>query len=645
VVETLTRRLPILAALLLYGAAPAFAEWAGPDAEEQALVESLLAEKYIHARGQAEKILRKNPASIIARYGMARVYHDEETNLPRALYYIRQAERQLVRRFGSRPTDQQARSWHRRILVEQAGLLGEMDRREEQLRVMDRHDELYRPKMDRWRIWPLMKLHRFEEASKLAEKVSLSEEMNLRISGLNGKIAIESERLRPRRCFRVGLAAVTATSYQSCILNQNTAEAAFAVYKFAEAERLVQRSIQASIQDCPASAYPHLANLYLLRADFQRAMDAIKSSRTAPIERRYRQQFEMSNTAWLARLLYTLGKFEEAQNLTRRVLRAPDRVGMTSFSDEVMRVIYTLDHHAALLALIEDKKEQISARSALSGESFKLMLSLVDLERQAWTARRRIARLLSRTGDLEYLVRPYLKPLPPWHAGALVAAVGNGVVQEAVAEARARETMRRQTAPYFDALDGEIAYRRGQLSRALTLARQALRGLPKDEVLLRGRTSAWAAHSALRLGRTREAARLFDDVLQRFPTALRLLGIPLPAQVRAGPNPLARAVAARLQGSRRLTGGRLGFVVRVTVRGKRVRLCLSGQGGRRHACALADVSDNKLDREGRVARAVDTFHRKVFAPRVDLTQRDINSLDGSSIRGDADDVLREMLGK
>ena len=49
--------------------------------------------------------------------------------------------------------------------------------------------------------------------------------------------------------------------------------------------------------------------------------------------------------------------------------------------------------------------------------------------------------------------------------------------------------------------------------------------------------------------------------------------------------------------------------------------------------------------EERVAEALDAFHREVFSPRVDLTQWDINSLDGSAVRGDADDVLRGVLGR
>jgi len=46
----------------------------------------------------------------------------------------------------------------------------------------------------------------------------------------------------------------------------------------------------------------------------------------------------------------------------------------------------------------------------------------------------------------------------------------------------------------------------------------------------------------------------------------------------------------------------------------------------------------------RWALAVDAFHRQVFAPRVDLTQTDINTLDGRAARIGAEEALEQILG-
>jgi tetratricopeptide (TPR) repeat protein len=608
---------------------------------EQELLKSVNAGKLIRAREQAEAILRQHPGSILGRYGLTVVFHDEEGNLPRALYHARLAERELASRYGGGSSDGQVQLWHRRLLEEQEEILGEMDRRDEQLAVMDRWDTLYKPNMDRRRIWPLMKLHRFDEAVRLARRVSLSEDMQVRISGLNGLLAIESERLRPRECFKVAMEGIEATGYQSCILLENGAEAAFAVFRFGEVERLALRSLQAGIKDCPASAYPHLANLYLLRGDYQRAMSAVKSAREHGIARRYRQQFEMGNQTWLARLLYALGQFEKSLEKSEQVVRAPDRVGMTSFSSELMRVIALVEHHAALAAREQELLEQASARPIKAQLGF--WLKRRALEANAWLLRRRAGRLLAREDTLVHLVRPYFKPLPPWNAGALVDAAGSGVLRRAIAEARRRETMPRETVPYFEALEAEIALREGELARGLAGVEAVLRTLPRDEALLRGRLEALAADAARRLGRAGDAERLYHGALERFPSALRFLGLKLPIEVRSDEGALSRRVARALLASPRLSPGG-SFTVRVTGTERELRICLQGRGGRRYGCAEVDLRGVKKEDE-QVARAVDAFHTKVFAPKIDLTQRDINSLDGSAVRGEADEVLKQILGQ
>ncbi len=610
-------------------------------APERELDRSLRAEKLIRAREQATRLTRRDPSSIIGHFVLAVVFHDEEANLPRALHHVRRAGRLLTARFGARPVNPRVQSWHRRFFEEEINLLGEMDRRTEQLATLDHHDALYKPKLDRLRIWPLMKLHRFEEATRLAKKVSQSTNRYRRIAGLNGLLALQCERLRVRQCFQVGLQAIEAIGGQSCILLANTAEGAFAVYRFEEAERLALKSINAPIQDCPASAHPYLANLYLVRADFQRAMAAVKAARQHPIKRKFRQQFEMGNTAWLARLLLVLGKFKEAEVLTERVVNLPDRVGMTSFSSQIIKSITLIDHPAALRARMEELRERASARPL--SLKIKIWISLAKLEAEAWSTRHRATKLLAAKDTLILLLRPYLKPLPPWSASEIIHLVGGGVTLAALRQARLREQLPDDTAPYFDALEGEVLYREGQLTQALTLARRATKDLPQDEVLLRGKIEAWAADAAWRTGKPQEAVALYHRVLHRFPTALRLQGLALPVKIDADSRPLSQAVARALHFSRRLSHGASGFAVVVTTKKGRVRICLQGGDGRQYACAEEKVSTAKT-RDEQITACIDTFHEKIFAPKIDLTQQDINSLDGSAVRGDADDLLHQVLG-
>jgi hypothetical protein len=276
-----------------------------------------------------------------------------------------------------------------------------------------------------------------------------------------------------------------------------------------------------------------------------------------------------------------------------------------------------------------------------------------QLDYQAWLSRRQVARLVATRVQPVNLLRPYFTPLMPWNSGALVEAAGGGVILEVLRQARQQETMRRQSEPYFNGLQSEVAYREENPAEALELAERALALLAKEEVLLRGRLQAIAADAALQLGKNSLAEGYFHQVLERFPTALRILRIPLPVRALSDQHPLSQRVAETLLRSRRLRSSSHGFIVRVTEDKRILILCLENPSGQRYGCAFysptLDPSKGRSaappSEEETVARAIDTFHRKVFAPKVDLTQRDINSLDGSAVRGDADELIKDVLGK
>lgn len=608
--------------------------------EEQALLKVLAQKKFIRAREQAEKILKRDTDSIIARYALAMAFFEEEANLPRALYHLRRCERLLLARYGQVPSDEQARSWHRKLLLAQEDVLGEMDRRQEQLKVLERHDALYKPDERHRRIWPLMKLHRFAEARRIATELTQSSEVRMRIRGYNGLLSVELEQGRPQACFDLAIKAVQNTGYRSCVLTLNAAEAAFAVFRFDEVERLAQRSLQAPDKDCPSSAHIHLTNLYLMRGDFQRAVAALRALREYGVARRHRQQFEAGVNAWLLRILYALGQFDKASELAQRVVRTPDRVGLTSFSHELMVLIHYLDHYATLRAQLEQLAERASARSV--GPRLKLWAERRLLELEAWSARRKAAKLLGERGQLEELLRPYLKPLPPWRAASVDRVVGRGVVEQALRQIAKGEKMRDKVSPYFAAYRGEMAFRHGELGLARKLGQQALEGLDRNEVLLRLRVTAWIGATAYRQGKRAEAQAAFHRVIDRWPTALRILSLPVPVKFVSDGSALANDLLERLRRSPRLVAGSLELTVRVSAKGGKPSICMFGPRKRRYACVEAD---GKKTEEDPLALLIDRFHQAAFSPRIDLTQADINSLDGSAVRGRADDVLKQVLGQ
>ncbi|MBK6849454.1 MAG: hypothetical protein IPG96_18655 [Proteobacteria bacterium] len=352
---------------------------------ERKLLATLAQDRLIQTREQAEALLRNDPRSFVGLYALSHVFREEEGNLPRALHHLQRAALVLTTRLQRAPADELLRRWDRRLLLEQETLLGEMDRRHEQLAVLEHYAQRYGPAADQRRVWPLMKLHRYEEATRLARAAASANDLDTRISGYNGLLSVEFERERPQQCFGTALEGLRRTGDQSCILHLNAAEAAFAVFRFDEVERLANASLQAPLHDCPASAHTHLANLYLLQGDFVRAIAAVQEARAQTVPRRLRQQFEMNFTAWLTRLFFALGRFEPAFALAERVLEAPDRVGMLSYSAELMETIYTLDDYAALQGRIEELREQRSAREGL-GDRLPRGVEIVRLRLLAWAA-------------------------------------------------------------------------------------------------------------------------------------------------------------------------------------------------------------------------------------------------------------------
>ena len=81
------------------------------------------------------------------------------------------------------------------------------------------------------------------------------------------------------------------------------------------------------------------------------------------------------------------------------------------------------------------------------------------------------------------------------------------------------------------------------------------------------------------------------------------------------------------------------FTVAVTDSEDTLSLCLRNGRGFQYGCVIKEEDD-----EG-VEDVLDRFHDRMFSPKVELTQSDINSLDGRTGRIDADQALEEIMGK
>ena len=156
------------------------------------------------------------------------------------------------------------------------------------------------------------------------------------------------------------------------------------------------------------------------------------------------------------------------------------------------------------------------------------------------------------------------------------------------------------------------------------------------------RVRAWLADSYRQQGRLDEASTHYHQVLDFYPTVLRHLKIPVPVTFLANGG-RTEEIRSRLEGSPRLVEtSQASFTVRIEDDGTAPRICLEGQ--KLYGCTRSASPDEEAD-DDPLAASIDRFHDQVFAPRIELTQSDINSLDGRAVRGDAKGAIDALLGK
>jgi tetratricopeptide (TPR) repeat protein len=593
------------------------------DAERVVLGE-LDTQKWIAAREHAEKILRDHPDSFVATWAMANVHHYEEGNHARALYFVRRAEQLLV---AKRPLP----SWHREVLIEQNYILGEMDRIGEQLALLDRLHALYPPGRDELRIWPLIKLRRYDDARAAAQSMLGSEDANERTHAHNGLMAVESEAHLRGRAYEVAMAAVAARP-DNCIINRNAGAIAWERFRPQQAEDLLLAATTAEINDCASSPYVDLAWIYLMGGEFQQTVAALKQANAVPLAKQYRPHHMIERRAMLADLVHALGKPEEAERLATEVYEQPERTGMVSASEAMARLTRTIRYWLALDARVIYERERASYRSFYSNATTRARLVAAR-----WEVRRALFQLSADTEALITITRPNIGDthVARWTTGGLIEILGPGVMKTAVAEARRRDAEFPEATPYFDALSGEIAYRTGELAEAVKLADSALAGIPSQDGLIRWYVMAWKADADWRLGNKDAAIAGYHDVLQKLPGALRILDVALPVTVKHDGSGLASEIADGLTESSRFTSsGGSGFQIDVSANGNESTICLTDARGFQFAC---DTSTKGAE------AALDAFHLAAFSPKIAVTQADLSGLDGSATSRTADQVLEGLL--
>lgn len=598
------------------------------------------------ARELGERIVAAHPDSYAGHFLLGAAFQHGEGELPQAVFHLRRALALYEARWSPPNQESAPWNWHKLALGELAGALGSMERPDEQLDVIAEYNRFYEPRWEAHRIWPLMKLGRYDEARQAAQAAVAQggAQRKAARADLCGAESEAGDRMQSwLTCVEATREFRAPTSRDGQLEFSNAAEASLSMLRYDEAERFL---VEAGRRDNAVpwvNPYQQQADLYLVEGRVAEAIAAMRAGQELRVaqpawsEQFYRAHFD----GVLARLFLLAGVTDRAALAARRAVEQPDRQGHTSGSQA--------EYQAASLVLLATalgEQAERSAEEAVSApfvESVKLRLRAWRQRVEAWRARRRAAVLLSDEAFLARSLRPYYigVQLPAWLLPEVVDTVGGGVALAALARAREVETLSGASS-FFDALAAEAYFQRGDCGPSDAAAASALHELPAAEVTLRARLDALVGECARRRGddaavEAHDAAALAHD-----PDVLRRLGLRLPVAIEGDGSGLARRAARLLARSPRFDSDGGGPFL-VTIEGGRTpRACLRGGSREELACAHLNLPVDTPDEAG-ARLLVAEFHRAAFALKADLSQADLDTLDGSPSTQRADHRVRSLL--
>lgn len=607
-------------------------------AAEQEAFRTVFMGKYVRGRELAAAVLKGNPDSIPALYALAKVYADAEGILPQALFQIRKARHLIEKQGRADPGNAAVREWYILTLALEHEVLAALDRSDEALCVIDRLEGVY-DQLPQRKIWPLIKLRRLDEAEAAVRAAEADGRWPATV--LNSRCVLEDERGHRGAAFTAGQRMVAAYA-ESPVLWKNFGGAAQREFRLEEAERAFVQSTKAGPLDYSGTAFLDLAMLYIQEGRMREAIDALKQARGARAGRRLATLQDDQGLAdrALALLLIALGRGQEADRFARRAYECPNRTGHSTGTSGTEALASGILLWTVLQTRIEQMREANGIYSGL--ELAARQKELRRLEFEAWTIKRRMRTLLSDSSRPNELI-PYVARgagTDSWLLGTVVRLLPPGIALESVRLARVAEH-HPGAVPYLDAIDAEAALGAGDPQRALKLADQALQQLPQEgEKLLRARTSAVGGDAARRLGKAAVSLQMFDRALTDFPQVFRLLGIALPVKIQDDGSPLAKRVAEALRRSPRFVESSGGFPITVNSAEGVLAIAMFRLGGTRHFDTTVPA---RGEAEDVVVAAVTKMHDRLASPTIDMSQIEINSLDGSPVaeqaRNQVDGVL------
>lgn len=650
-----------------------------PSKKEKEAKVSFYNKKLNRARTQVESVLEHQKQPILGAYILGLLYEEAEGNFAKALYWVSQSEKWLLERCSSLNEDIHAKKFHQDLITQQAFLLGDLDRRQEQLDTLERYDSLYQPPRHDYKMWPLVKLGRFEEARQYGLELIKSDLSYVRSRAYNGLMAVECEARNRESSYEWGLKGHIDAQKESCVIALNLALASRQTFRFKKEEQYNRVALNARDQDCSISPYIQIAETYLIQGEFQKSISALTKWAPASAQEWMRSHMQIKQRR--AELLYSLGIWNKGLKEIYDVVTYPDRAaGTDSSSEEMLHLEASLIYWALLDGQRITLQEKLASRGW--GAWIKSWGEWSTLLFTQWTVERQIIRFAAHQNHLIDLIRPYFSKLLPWYTPLIGHIIGKGVIDNALQEATALEQMDfpKQAHAYLDTFRAELSWLNHDDSAVLEYVESALKGIPKLAQLVRYRmiTLRWAANR--RLGKVLDLDDDLHLLLRSFPVVLRTLDLKLPVQIKGSLSSQSkyapRFIKAIRSSPRFEVNPRSKLKITFTQTPTQLKACLTNNTGYRYSCVsewidykiaqekreqkrrikkrqdqkqqaqdIEDPSQSKdqeeLDKDP-LNRLVDRLHFIFFSPKVELSQAELDTLDGNTHQLNADDAAEVL---
>ncbi len=606
----------------------------GAGEQELRLYELNEEHNYIELRNLAHQLLEENPRSYPGLLGMGRFYHESETNLPRAYYYLKKARAAYEDSLGIEVWDHETWRWHLMILRELADVAHEMGRIEEQIEFINFCNELYNPDIIDELAWAQLKLKQYDELeTTLEEGLKTVEPRTWAYWGiLNTRGAVYSERdmrVEAYDAFHIltdELGGETGHVYAW----RNQGEAALALLKFDEAERDHLRATQqGNDEDITSNPWKDLAYLYLVQGRYDEGFSALTSMVRWGLVRKPKldQQVKAGEALVRAFFLVTAGYPLPALRISEFWMKQPDRLAFTSSeAEQTVAGLYILQY-LTLKCQSRLKKE------AWCWQSWWQRVRSIPERLLIWVnlsfLRRKIKALIFKHEYLAPSLRAYHPQsvyIPEYFKGILYEICGSGAVRAQLAGDLIHYEHRALIEGYLLGLTAIGDARAGEGKAAITQIDEALQKIPLEEKIFRSYLRFQQGIAAWQSSARQRAMEFYQEMMGVCPAFFRIDDLPLPVRLVADGTKLAQQVRSIMEDSPAIDEWEGGFIlsIRGIDRDLRIQL-LDPLGNEFWSFAPSDGSKTPQA----IAQEI---HARLFSSAVSFDEKDIYSLDGTNLK-------------